>query len=357
MRDQYLRLAFTAAFVSIAGFVLLRAFGQTRKDPPDQDGQEQQEQTAKTPLRVTMRNGEAVIRLTADDRPRAGIETESLKEVHERLEITAPAVVLDVEHLVNLTSGYVTAQANLRQAENNLSVSEPEYERLKSLYANQQNVSAKAFEAAAGTFKNDQNAFAAARRNLEFQMATLRQGWGNEIAQWAAGGAGALERILNRQDVLVLVTMPADVCTAAPGAASLELPNQRRVTAKLISRFPQVDPRVQGASFLYVTRAAGLLAPGLNLVAHVPKGLRVAGVVIPISSVVWLQGKPWVYVETAANEFARRRVSTSQQIAGGFFVSEGFAPGERIVTAGAQSLLSEEFRSQGSGGGEEGDTD
>jgi hypothetical protein len=350
MKNKHLRWALTLAFALVAGIALLRAFARTHKDPPGQD-----EETARTPSRVTVRNGETVIRLTAGDRSRAGIETETLKPARERREITAPAVVLDVESLVNLAAGYATAQANLRQAENNLSVSEVEFERLKGLYSDQQNVSAKSFQAAEGTFKNDRDAAAMARKNLEFQMAALRQSWGDEIARWAASGAAPLERILNRQDVLVQVTMRAEESAAAPAAISLELPNQRRAAAKLISRFPRVDPRIQGASFLYVARSESLLAPGLNLVAHVPEGQRVAGVVLPISAVVWLDGKPWVYVETAANQFARRGVSTSQPAGEGFFVSEGFAPGERIVRAGAQSLLSEEFRAPGGGG--EGDTD
>lgn len=356
MRSKHLRLALILGFALIAGIVLLRAFAQTRQDPPDQDNEEEQEESTQTPSRVAVRNGKTVIRLSAGDSSRAGIETESLKAARERRDITAPAVVLDVQALVNLAGGYAAGQANLHKAENNLSVSQPEYERLKSLYANQQNVSARSFEAAEGTFNNDQTEVRAARRNLEFQMAALRQSWGDEIAQWAASGGASLDRILNRQDALVQVTMPAGESAAAPAVVWLELPNQRRARAKLISRFPRVDPRIQGASFLYVTPAGSLLAPGLNLLAEVPQGPRVAGVVIPSSAVVWLDGKPWVYVETATNEFARRGVSTSQPTGEGFFVSEGFRPGEQIVSAGAQSLLSEEFRSQGGGGGE-GDTD
>ncbi len=357
MRNRHLRLVLTLAFAFGAGIMLLRAFAQTRKDEPDQDEAEQQAKATQTPSRVTVRNGETVIRLTADDQSRAGIEAVTLKAARKRAEITAPAVVLDVESLVNLSASYATAQANLRQAENNLSVSQPEYERLKGLYANHQNVSAKSFQAAEGSFKNDQNTVATARRNIELQMASLRQGWGNVIARWAASVAAPLERILNRQDVLIQLTMPTEESVTAPTEISLQLPNQRRVTAKFISRYPRVDPRIQGASFLYVTPATGPLAPGLNLVAHVPEGPRVTGVVIPRSSVVWLDGKPWVYVETIANGFTRRALAVKQPAEQGFFVSEGFAPGERIVTAGAQSLLSEEFRSQGGGGGEEGDTD
>lgn len=355
MRNRHLRLVLTLAFAFGAGILLLHAFALTRKDSPDQDEEEQQAKATQTPSRITVRNGETVIQLTAADQSRAGIETETLKAARERAEITAPAAVLDVGSLVNLTSSYSIAQANLRQAENNLKVSEPEYERLKSLYANQQNVSAKAFQAAEGAFRNNQTSVAAARRDVAYQMAALRQSWGNKIAQWVADDPPTLNRILNREDVLVQVTLPPDGPGSVPGQVSLELPNQRRVMAKLVSRFPQVDPRIQGPSFLYFTKQQGALAPGLNLIAHVAVGPRLSGVIIPRSAVVWLNGGSWVYIQTAPTEFTRIAVPVDHRAADGFFVSKGLAAGDRVVRIGAQALLSQEFRSQ-TGGGEE-DTD
>ncbi len=352
MRSKYTRLALTLAFAFIAGIVLLRTFAQMRKGTPGQD----EEVAGKTPSRVFMRNGETVIRLSPGGQSRAGIETLTLDAVRERRKVTAPAVVLDVQGLVNLTANYATAQANLRKAENNLAVSQPEYDRLKTLYSKQQNVSAKAFQAAEGMFHSDQTDVRMTRRNLELQVAALRQSWGDAIATWATSGEAELERILNRQDTMVQVTLSADGPATAPREVWLELPNQRVVTASLVSCFPQVDPRIQGASFLYITRTQGTLAPGLNLMARFPAGSRVAGVVVPSSAVVWLNGEPWVYIETAPNEFARRPVSTNYPVGGGFFVSKGLSPGERTVRAGAQALLSEEFRTQSQGGGE-GDTD
>jgi membrane fusion protein, multidrug efflux system len=355
MSKRNSKMLMATAFGAIAAIALARVLAQARKDPPDHDDEEQTA-TAKTPSRVIERNGETFIRLTPAEQARAGIETITLRAARERRVIAAPGVVLDATSLVNLATGYAAAQAGLSKAENDLSVSRLEYERLKALYADQQNVSAKAFQAAQGVFRNDQTSLAMARRNLEYQMAALRQSWGDTIAQWVASGNAQLERILNRQDTLIQVTLPPDGPQRAPGEIPIELPGGQRVPAKLLSRFPRVDPRIQGASFLYVTRTEGPLEPGLNVIADVSAGPRIEGVVIPLSAVVWLNGEAWVYVETAANEFTRRAVEESFSVAGGLFVSKGFKPGERIVSAGAQMLLSEEFRSQ-SGGGEEEDKD
>ena len=192
-------------------------------------------------------------------------------------------------------------------------------------------------------------------QDVAYDMAALRQTWGNTIAKRAAGNSPALNRILNREDVLIQVTLPEGGAAAAPGEISLELLNQQRLIAKLVSRFPRVDPRIQGPSFIYVTKQQGELAPGLNLAAHLATGPRLSGVIIPRSAVVWMNGDSWVYLQTASGKFTRVAVSTDRSVAGGFFVSGGFAPGDRVVRTGAQALLSEEFRPQ-TGAGEE-DTD
>ena len=47
-----------------------------------------------------------------------------------------------------------------------------------------------------------------------------------------------------------------------------------------------------------------------------------------------------------AQWFARREVVQARPVDAGWFVSEGFKPGEKIVVAGAQLLLSEELKSK-----------
>jgi hypothetical protein len=234
----------------------------------------------------------------------------------------------------------------LHKAENNLNVSRLEYNRLKTLFANHQNVSAKVFEAAEGTFHNDQTDVAMARRNLELEIATVRQSWGDEVAKWVAGDARSLQSILSRQEVLLQITLTPGDPTTASRTILLDLPRSRRATASFVSPFPRVDLRIQGISYLYKTPARSVLAPGLNLVAHISFGPRIQGVVIPSSAVVWWQGAAWVYNQTATNEFTRLALPTDNPVPEGFFVSEGFSPGEKIIRSGAQALLSEEFRSQ-----------
>jgi len=81
----------------------------------------------------------------------------------------------------------------------------------------------------------------------------------------------------------------------------------------------------------------------MNLVVLVAVGQQVSGTVIPESAIVWWQGKAWIYEESATNTFSRREVPTDNPVTGGYFVpGSALAEATKLVTAGAQSLLSEE---------------
>src|SRR5262249_33920701 len=103
------------------------------------------------------------------------------------------------------------------------------------------------------------------------------------------------------------------------------------------------DPRTLGPTLmLHVRRAGFALAPGAAVSAIVPApGEREAGVVIPRSAVVRYLGRPWVYVEGGDNEFTRRAVELRQPLPEGWFTPGPLAPGDRVVTVGAEMLLSE----------------
>jgi multidrug efflux pump subunit AcrA (membrane-fusion protein) len=53
-----------------------------------------------------------------------------------------------------------------------------------------------------------------------------------------------------------------------------------------------------------------------------------------------------VWIRSADDQFTRREVEHARPVEGGWFVAEGFKPGEKIVVGGAQLLLSEELKSK-----------
>jgi hypothetical protein len=84
----------------------------------------------------------------------------------------------------------------------------------------------------------------------------------------------------------------------------------------------------------------------MNLVAHLPVGKHLRGVLIPQSAVVWSQGEARVYEQVSPGRFVREAAPTDIPLPSGYFAARSFTPQTALVVRGAQFLLSEEFRSQ-----------
>ena len=344
--NKILRWMFAIAIAVVAGAILIRAVAQVGKEQPGED-KEKSEETVKTTSRVTTQNGETVLTLDSQSESRLGLTVIPLQPISTREQVTAPAVVLPVQDLVDLRNAYVAAQTKLEKAQINAGVSRKEYERLKALHQDNQNASQKTLESAEGASLADQADVRAATQELALQVATVRQAWGEEVEKWVVNRSPEFERVLDQREVMVAVTLPSGGISQAPPSVSLEVPDGTFVQASKVSPIPRLDPRIQGITFLYVTPAHLGLAPSVNLVAHLPVGRKMQGVLVPAAAVVWWQGKAWVYQQTADDRFTRRDVPTDTPVSNGFFIAKGLAAGDKIVVTGAQMLLSEEYRSQG----------
>lgn len=319
-------------------------------DPDDESPQ--QSAAKKNPAQISVENGLNVITLDADTQNRLGLQTLALTQTNTREEQSFPAVALSVEDLATARNNYIAAQSQLQKARVEESVANREYTRLKFLYADDQSVAQKSLEAAEGALQSNQADVHAAEQQLALQKSIVAQQWGPTVAQWAGDGSPNLQRLLDRQDSLIQVSLPAEAALQAPKTISLQTLDGSRIDAALVSTFPRVDPRIQGKSFLYSAVPRSPLAPNTNLVAHIPVGGAMKGVAVPTSAVVWSEGNSWIYQQAAANRFTRHPISTDAPVANGFFISKGLSPGDKVVTVGAQALLSEEFLLRGASGGE-----
>jgi hypothetical protein len=97
------------------------------------------------------------------------------------------------------------------------------------------------------------------------------------------------------------------------------------------------------------------IAPETSLLAHVSVGGEMKGVVVPTSAVVWSEGRAWAYQQTGPSQFTKRSVATDLPLANGYFVAKGLSTGDKVVTVGAQALLSEEFLLRGASAGQNDD--
>jgi hypothetical protein len=318
----------------------------------DKDDRERQAQPNKGPAQVSVENGQTVLTLDTPTQNRLGLEISALTESLSRAQATLPAVVLSVQDLATFRNGFVATQAQLQKSKVAADVARKEYTRLKTLFEQSQNISEKLLQSAAGTLQANDADVRAGEQQLNLQESVVRQEWGSVVAKWAGDNSPQLQRIFDQRDVLVQMTMSSDATFGAPKTISLEIPNSARTEAAFVSTFPRVDPRIQGRSLLYMAPVHPGLTPGINLLAHMAVGSPMKGLIVPTSAVVWSEGKAWVYQQTASGRFTRRAVATDIPVEKGFFVAQGFTPGDRIVTQGAQALLSEEMLLHGQCGGE-----
>lgn len=120
--------------------------------------------------------------------------------------------------------------------------------------------------------------------------------------------------------------------------------------AEAIARTGAIDPTSQAETFLLrVSPGEVPLRPGAAVTAWIDlPGPPLAGVVLPRDAIVRTSGKAWAYACVGIDEgtFSRRQVALEHAVPEGWFVEsgKGFEPGDKIVSSGAGTLLSEELR-------------
>ncbi len=331
-------IALTA--ISVVAVVFMAA----KRGDTDED---KEQEAVKAPSHVSVQNGRTVITLDTATQAREGIQVAAPAETALRTELRATAVLMPATDLANLRNSYIAARTKLERDQVNLSVSRSQYERTKALYQENQNMSLKAMQDAEAAYRELEAQLRADEQDAKLQLDTVRQRWGSVVAAWIRDHSGRVDAVLEQREFFAQVIFPPGEVAMPPATLSLQAPGDQLIQARLVSPLPQVNPQIQGISFLYLVSARPGMAMGMNLAVLVPVGRPLKGIIVPQSAVVWWQGESWAYEATSATSFTRREVPTTNPVQAGYFVpGSTFAPGTKLVISGAQALLSEEFRSQ-----------
>lgn len=330
---------------------LIFAFLEGRKE---RTAEAEREAPVAAPSRVTAEQGNAVLTFDEAAQRANGLKLQPLARVVRSAEAQGTGVVLQVQSLVDLRTGYNNAETQLAKAQASLASTRAEYERLSKLNQNGKTASDKELEAARAAWQGDEATVRGAQDTLGLAKAAVIQRWGTGISDWLLADSPEFERLLAHEDLLIQVTPPPGGPVAAPPEVLIQPPGGKMVSARFIAPLPQVDPRLQQPAWLYLVGAQPDLIQGMNVTALLPSGAPRAGVLVPTAAVVWWQGRAWSYVEQTPGKFTRREVPVSNALPEGWFVTEGYKSGEKVAVSGAQMLLSEEFRSQIQVGEDEG---
>jgi len=335
--------------VGIVGALLLAAgwAGFGTRGRPEADESHRAVSQELPPTTITA-HGLKVVVLGQALQAQAGIRTQPLVPARYRSQVRAYGLVLDPRPLLALRAGYAAALGQLGVARAVATTSQREYERLRLLNRDDQNVSIKTVQAAQGAYQSAQARLAAALVNVANLQQTAITQWGPVLARWALHHrTGPLTRLfngqVNGQGALLLVTLPPGLAVPSmPTVVQVDNGNMPASTATWVSASPQSDPSIQGETYFYLMPAREVRM-GMRVAVDVPlPGQTRQGVVVPDSAVLWYADQAWVYLQTNVEHFVRHRVSTQAPVRGGWFETD-LSPGQRVVTQGAQLLLSQEM--------------
>ncbi len=312
----------------------------------EQAAEAQREAPVQAASLVTSENGHTILTFDAAAQKANGIVTAVLNPDRQELKNQATGVVVQLQPLLDLKASYNTSATELLRARASARASSAEYERLRQLNQNGKNASDKAVEAARATADSDAALVQNTQQSITILKSTALLHWGPVVAGWVVSNSPQLEALLMQRAFLLQVTGTTSSSFTAPRQAIVQYADGTHATARLVSMLPQLDPRLQVPSLLYLIAPHPGLVPGINLSVFLPSGPPQNGVVIPSGAVVWSQGNAWCYVEESPGKFVRTSVQISSPVTKGWFQREGVNPGARVVIKGAQTLLSEEFRSQ-----------
>lgn len=268
---------------------------------------------------------------------------------------------------VDLQARLAAAKGEAESAAASLEVAKAAYERTNTLNADNKTASDRALQEAITRVKTESARVQASTQTVAAIEASLGArtgpagpelltlGRGGEVVELLAQPGETIEsgqailRVLRSDDLLARVTLaPGETAGDLVEARIVPLGREEHVLAA--ERVAQVapDPSLPGDSYLYRVRTGDLrLRSGMALTAFLRRpGDPEKGVVVPRAAVIRVEGERWVWIKTAADRFTRRELEHARPVEAGWFVSEGFKPGEQVVVAGAQLLLSEELKSK-----------
>ncbi len=270
---------------------------------------------------------------------------------------------------IDLTSRLLTARAEVEETDSSLVSARAAYEARKKLNSENKIVSDRALDEAEANVKGLE-----ARRTSAVETGQLI-----EAALAPKGGATAAlpMHVAASGEVVAVLAQPGE--SVEPGQEIARLARYDRMIARVelpagqpfdaaaktarivalgyeahplsgerISLAAGSDARTRGAVMLFAVDPKEIpVRPGAAVTAAVPlTGEPIRGIEVPRSAVLRVGGHAWVYVRTGETTFVRRELPPDESTDSGWFVTKVLAPGDRIVTVAAQTVLSEELKSQ-----------
>lgn len=273
-------------------------------------------------------------KLTPEQQTSSGLTTTAPESIQLVPEAVAYGRVLDL-------APFITAVTDLATAQSAFALSEKEFARVRALHADGENTSTQMVEATEAAAQRDRVAALAARSRLI-------AGWGSILAEKA--DLKFLETVLKEGWALVRIDVTTGQNVTPTTARVGGLTDDSLLTGvELLGPAANTDPQLQGAGWLALWKDHPL-PPGTMVRATLTLSATPESVlVLPRAAILRHEGSTWVYLQTESGSYERRRVEISRPLARGYVIASGVTVNDRVVTIGAQQLLSTELNAANAG--------
>jgi len=280
---------------------------------------------------------------------RAGIAVATLHALSMTPSVRAVGEVLDPDPAIQLAGQIAMMDAQVAGAKAKVVLELQQQAQASALY--QRKVLALAgYQKAEQDLANSQSVLAVDRANRSALLARTEAEWGATMAAALRTNGDPLPQLAAGKTVLVGLGLPPGVTLADPPAAAEADAAGTRFQVRLIGRVPTMIGAYPGQGILYQADAQPGVPIGTTVSASLPNGPERKGVLVPSSAVIWQAGHSVAFRVGPDNRIEAVPVATDAPAKGGYFVTAGLSPGDRVVVRGAAFLL-------GAGNSSDGDAD
>jgi hypothetical protein len=276
------------------------------------------------------------VELTPEQVARLGVVTTAVQEARYAATSEGFGVVISHEVVAQAAADLQTALAAVKQ-------SQAAVERAQRLSSGPGALGADVLENAQRQHGADEAAVQLARRKLT-ALFGVGFPWQPGRPKGQGDGEGELRRLADGTHELLRVTFP-------PSSSVTGTPRTLRISsidalasawvARTVWPAPQ-DPSLPGRS-VFAVLTDSTLAEGARVRAQSSTDASISGVIVPETAVVITDGQYWCYVEKKDGLYRRVAIDASRPLGNGYFVSDGVAAGDRVVTSGAGLVLAREL--------------
>jgi CheY-specific phosphatase CheX len=272
----------------------------------------------------------------------AGLETTRLEQSVWAKELAVQAAVINITPMIESYMALSKHNSAFQLALVEARSAEAEYERVKVMKGS---VAQKNIAYAKADWLSKQAQLNTAKTEKENELFLLRQYWGSEIANWVSGETTSFKALLKHEKVLIEVALPS-VMSGSDVTIASDINKTNITKATYVSQAGTETLFKQQPSTYFLVDSSNFKA-GMRVPAWVTNDdEKRNGFIIPDEAIVWYAGSPWCYIEEEPGTYKRRALEVVEHVHSGYFVDTGFSVDDALVIAGAQMLLSEEFRWQ-----------